>query len=96
MRLIESSESPWARIRPQMAMVVDLPLMALPSASTSATWSWIEAWSLAVINRSANQYFSYRRQFSVVTPCAVAVPCSFICAMCLILDCDCPPLICDI
>ena len=51
-RLMESSLSPCALIRPQMAMVVAAPLMALPVESTSAIWSWIEAWSFAVMSRS--------------------------------------------
>ena len=29
--------------------------MAFPSASTSAIWIWMEAWSLAVMSRSASQ-----------------------------------------
>lgn len=49
---LTSSASPCWRILPQRAMVVPWPLMALPSASTSATVIWIDAWSLAVMRRS--------------------------------------------
>jgi len=35
-------------------MVVEV-FKALPSASTSAIWIWIEAWSLAVMSRSVRQ-----------------------------------------
>ena len=54
-RLMESSASALALTCPHSAkfVVVD---KALPSASTSTTAIWIEAWSLAVINRSIDKF----------------------------------------
>lgn len=49
--LMESSLSPLARTWPQRAKVVEVG-RALPSASTSTTENWTEAWSFEVMRRS--------------------------------------------
>ena len=50
-RLRQSSDSPILRIVPQIAYVLDVPVILPVFSSTSAMLSWMEAWSLAAMIR---------------------------------------------
>merc|ERR1719220_654368 len=70
-RLRQSSDSPVLRIVPQIAYVLDVPVILPVFSSTSAMLSWMEAWSLAAMIRLLAEHFlgMYKSTYSPASFC---------------------------